>query len=299
MKTVDRHHVADLLPAYLNGTLSEPEGRRVAAHLDACVQCRAELAFWRAVRGAATAAFGPAPAPPEGVLARALAEVGEARSPGSPSARLSLAWQLLAGQAPLVETRIWAASALTMALGCVVALLAASPTAAGATLALFAPAIAAMGVAFVYGPENDPSLEIALSTPTPPRLVLLARLTLVYGYDLALALAATGVLALAKGEVGLLPLVSLWIGPMLFLSALALLGSFFIGPTSATLLAMGLWATKLLAATYPVAPLAFPVAGLIESFWQSEAVLLPLAALLFAGALLYAPRMAPQPGRLA
>jgi hypothetical protein len=301
-----RHHYhddddfADLVPAYVNGTLDAPERRRLYGHLSACPACRAELARWKAVRGATARAFGPLPAPPLGTLEKVMERVGERPGASDPVAwGFSVSWQLLAGQVALVGRGIWAASALTMALGCVVALLAASPNAAGATLALFAPAVAAFGVAFVYGPENDPSLEIALSTPTPPRLVLIARLTLVYGYDLALALVATGVLALAKGGMGLLPLVSLWIGPMLFLSALALVGSFLIGPTNATLLAMGLWATKLLAATYSGTPLAFPGADMIETFWQSEAVLLPLAALLLAGALLFAPRMAPQPERLA
>jgi len=179
-----------------------------------------------------------------------------------------------------------------MALGCVVALLAVSASAAGAALAVFVPVIAAVGVAFVYGPENDPSLEVALSTPTPPRLVLLARLVLVYGYDLALALAATGALALVRADVGLVwPLVSLWIGPMLFLSALALLLSLLFGSAPAILAALGLWATKLFASGYASSTFAPAGLDLIDAFWRTNLVLVPLAALCLAVAILQAPRV--------
>lgn len=289
-------HVDDLLPAYLNGTLDAPERRRVAGHLELCPVCRAELASWEAVRGATASAFGPLPVPPAEALEKVMERAGERRpvAPATPlAAGLSISWQLLLGQAPLVGRRIWAASALTMALGCLVALLTATPTAAGATLAVFAPVVAAVGVAFIYGPENDPSLEISLSTPTPPRLVLLARLTLVYGYDLALALVATGVLAVAKGSLSPWSLISQWIGPLLFLSAFALLLSLLVGPTIASLAAMGLWATKLVASSGYAAGGSLEPAGtgLLEAFWRTNPVLLPLAALLLALAVLYAPRV--------
>jgi hypothetical protein len=286
-------HVTDLLPAYLNGTLGADECRRVGRHLEACAACQEELASWRDVGRAATRTFGPVPAPPEGALAGALAEVrGEGHTRRfAPAGRVSLAWQLLLGQLPLVRREIWTASALTMALGCVVALLAESASAAGAALAVFAPVIAAAGVAFVYGPENDPSLEVALSTPTPPRLVLLARLVLVYGYDLALALAATGVLVVVKDGVGLWSLIWTWIGPMLFLSALALVASLFFGPTPAIVATMGLWTTKIVASAYPEAPLAQPGADLLGAFWHTTPILLTLAAALVAFAVLYAPRV--------
>jgi hypothetical protein len=291
-------HVADLLPAYLNGTLGADDRRRVGRHLESCPACREELASWRAVGVAAARAFGPVPAPPEGALAGALAEARE-EGPSRRSAfagRVSLAWQLLVGQLPLVRREIWAASALTMTLGCVVALLMGGTSAAGATLAVFAPVVAAVGVAFVYGPENDPSLEVALSTPTPPRLVLLARLVLVYGYDLGLALAATVVLAAARMDAGLVwPLVSLWIGPMLFLSALALLVSLLFGSTPAVLVAMGLWATRLFASGY--AGSTFTPAGVdfVNAFWQTDLVLVLLAALCLAVALLHAPGVRQRP----
>ena len=291
MRDDPKAHATDLLPAHANGTLGPREEREVRDHLRGCPSCRAELASWEAVRGAAVARSEALPPPPEGVVARVWERVGEdAAGAGRPGTRvrLSLAWQLLLGQAPLVRREIWASSAFTMALGCAVALLAAGPAHGGTILAVFAPVVAAVGVAFLYGSENDPSLELALSTPTPPRLVLLARLVLVYGYDLALALVATGVLVLAKDGVGAWALISLWIGPMLFLSSLALLLSLLFGANAAILVAMGLWGARLLAESGSGGYRAG--AASLEALWRADALLVSLATLLLAAALLYAPR---------
>jgi hypothetical protein len=288
--------VADLLPDYVNGRLGPTEERRVLEHVDGCAKCQEELASWQELGEAVNLAYRGLPGPPEDAMGRVWAkiEMGGARTSGiSPSApQLMLLWQLLLSQIPLVRGKLWAASAITMGLGCVVSLItSANASVAAASFSLFAPVIAAMGIAFVYGPENDPSLEVALSTPTPSRSVLMARLVLVYGYDLALALGATAVLVLTKGGAGLLPLVSLWISPMLFLSALALLVSLFLGPAVAVLTALALWGAKLASAAQLAAPgFGRPSwAEAIEVVWQADAVLLVLAALLLAAAVSCAP----------
>ena len=290
----DKEHanMVEALPAYTNGTFAPEERRLVSAHLDSCDACRAELASWRMVGTASRAVSSQVPNPPENLMERVWTRIGEEEAPATSSfGRVSLGLQLLVGQLALVRREIWLASAATMALGCLVALLTAGASAGGVVLAVFAPMVAAVGVAFIYGPENDPSLEVALSTPTSPRLVLLARLTLVYGYDLALALVATVVLALANGGVGLWTLISLWVGPMLFLSALALFLSLLFGPTPATLVALTLWGVRLVA--YSSASQGLDLSWgmrLLESFWQSTPLLLPLAALLLLVTVFYAPR---------
>lgn len=48
---VTDNHPDDLLPWYVNGTLSEPERDRVAGHLTACARCREEVAFLESVAG--------------------------------------------------------------------------------------------------------------------------------------------------------------------------------------------------------------------------------------------------------
>ena len=61
-------------------------------------------------------------------------------------------------------------------------------------LALVAPIVAAAGVAGTHRSRRDPAAELVAATPTSGRLLLLVRLTLVFGFDLALALAASAVL---------------------------------------------------------------------------------------------------------
>lgn len=303
-------HVTELLPAYVGRTLDPRGRRRVQGHVRGCAACRAELFSWEAVAKATVASSERMPSAPECVMERVWAQIEgseTAAAPDRPAApeapagnvsttvliRISLAWQLLRGQLPLVRGGIWTVSALTMTLGCLVALLATNTAAAANTvLAVLAPVVAAVGVAFVYGPENDPSLEVALSTQTSPRSVLLARLTLVYGYDLVLALAATMALALAEESLGVWPLVSLWIGPMLFLSALALLLSLLLGATTAMLVALALWASRLaIAGDAGESLLTSRGAELLETFWQANPLLIPVAALLLAVALLSVPRL--------
>ena len=282
-------HVADLLPGHANGTLGAREEKMVREHLRGCPCCRAELASWEAVRGTAVQLSEALPPPPEGVMAGVWDRVEENPvGERGARARLSLAWQILLGQVPLVRREIWTASALTMALGTVVALLAADPARGGTVLALFAPVVAAVGVAFLYGPENDPSLEVALSTPTLPRVVLLARLALVYGYDLALVFAATAVLALMREGSGVWLLVSLWVGPMFFLSSLALFLSLLFNTTTAVIFALGLWTVRLVSMSQ-VEGVAAPMESL-EAMWGANPVLLALAALLLAVTLVYLPR---------
>lgn len=293
MSSLECNHVKELIPAFVNNTLFTEEERRVRQHFAGCAACRTEHASWEAVAGATISASQRVPSPSarawEGVRARI---EPEETAPGSqsPGSLVSLVWQLLRGQAPLVRREIWVASAVTVALGCVVALLAATPSSTGLALSLFVPMIAAIGVAFIYGPDNDPSLELALSTPTSPRLVLLARLTLVYSYDLALAAGASAVLVATKG-VSLWPLISLWLGPMLFLSALALLLSLLLGTTAASLTAMGLWGVRLLAEANALSGLdTWEGMALVETFWRSTPFLLALAALLLAATLICVPR---------
>jgi hypothetical protein len=135
---------------------------------------------------------------------------------------LRFAWLLLQAQLKVVRREIWAASLLVMALGTLIAL---PPVSADSTwpMALFAPIVAATGVAFIYGPLVDPALEIELATPVSPRLVLLARLVLVFGFDLALGLVASVALAMLNADLSFWPLVMSWLAPMAFLSALAFL----------------------------------------------------------------------------
>jgi hypothetical protein len=187
---------------------------------------------------------------------------------------------VLRGQVGIVQTRIWPASALVMALG-VVACLLERGAVTGLVLTLLVPMVAAVGVAFIYGPETDPSLELALATPTSPRTILLARLTLVFGFDLALAaLASAALAALGLAPGGLAPLFGIWLGPMLLLSAASLLASLHLGSTPALMAATAGWTLRSIAEFGgPGEP---ATTQLMTQLWSTGPLGLGMAAGLFA-----------------
>jgi len=177
------------------------------------------------------------------LVARLASEL-PARNPQLPLTNYFSHWSLLLLRAQLrvVRGEIWAASALVMALGLLVTL--ATYSAAEAwLLVLIAPLVAATGVAFIYGPDVDPALEIELATAVPPRLVLSARLALVFGFNLMMGLAVSVILALVSAEVAFWPLVSAWLAPMSFLSMLAfLLTVFTTNSFTSAMVSLLLWA---------------------------------------------------------
>ncbi len=164
---------------------------------------------------------------------------------------------LLRAQARVVRGEIWAATALVMLLGTLVTLTYRIPQPANASptteatpemlFVLVAPLVAAIGMSFLYGSESDPALELEQSTPTTQRQILLARMTLVFGFNLAAGLLGSAVLAVSPAgvEAGLRfwPLVSMWLAPMSFLSMFAfLLTILFHDPMVGALFSLGLWA---------------------------------------------------------
>lgn len=290
----DHEAISELLPLYVSGALDRRQRLAVEAHLAGCEECRADLALWELAAGEIVSAAGAA-APPPGLAGRVLAQARrETARPSGLGAGLARAGLLLRSQMPLVHGEIWAASAGVMALGYILSVIA---DLSGVVYAL-APLVAAACVSFIYGPENDPAFELALASPTSPRQILLARLVLVFGYNLGLVLAAALALlpfGLPAPVVG--PLALDWLAPMTFLSAAALALSLWVGPSNAISVTYVAWLARLIAgplraAQMVDAPLPQP-GGLVsayEAFWQSPALLLALSAALLAAALLMAGR---------
>ncbi|NDJ61440.1 MAG: hypothetical protein GYB67_09960, partial [Chloroflexi bacterium] len=196
------------------------------------------------------------PAPPADPDKKALliqqmrAELGTeapAAQPTAPSGlRHALTWAalILRSQLRIVHSAIWVASALVLALGLIVTLLAYQPDQTWRDLpfVVLAPLVTALGVAFLYGMDADPALELQFATPISPRRVLLARLALLFGFNLVLCLGASVVLALLPGDLSLWPLIMAWLAPMTFLSALAFFMSvLFFDPLQSVLLSLLLW----------------------------------------------------------
>jgi hypothetical protein len=96
-------------------------------------------------------------------------------------------------------------------------------TGAGVTLAtgtpyvaLLAPAVAAAGIAYAYGPGIDPAWELSQSLAVSDRMVLLVRALAVFALNAALGLAASA----ASGAAAALTFG--WLVPMTAVCALAL-----------------------------------------------------------------------------
>ncbi len=175
--------------------------------------------------------------------------------------RLMWAWLILRAQTRLVHPTTWAASGLVIALGALVTLLLYRPAQSGADLPLviIAPLVAACGVAFLYGLDADPALELQLSTPVSPRLILLARLALLFAFNLAITFACSVLLSLAQAQISLMPLTGAWLAPMTFLSALAfLLSVLFFDPLASVLISLLLWVALTIRHFVEVSALALP-----------------------------------------
>ncbi|MCC7358027.1 MAG: hypothetical protein IT317_01020 [Anaerolineales bacterium] len=194
----------------------------------------------------------PAPAVTPAATQQLLASLSAASRPVS-ALPPGHAWRwpllLLRSQAPRVRRELWWASALIYALGVLVTLAPSFNLSRVETLpfVLLAPAAAAVGCAFLFGPDNDPALELVLALPASPRLLLLARLTLLLAFDLALGLIGSAALAALRAEVVLWPLVLAWLAPMAFLATLGFLLSVLLAePLAGILISLGLWAARVL-----------------------------------------------------
>jgi hypothetical protein len=211
-----------------------------------------------------------------------------------PPAIPRLRWGLLVlgAQLRIVHRFTWVASLLVMALGFVVTLMLYRPgTGAELPFVIIAPLVAALGVAFLYGVDVDPALELQLATPVSPRLILLARLTLVFGFNLAVGLACSAALALFPTGLSLWSIVLSWLAPMAFLSALAFLLSVLVfDPLFSALMSLLLWGVlvwrrfsdmgmypfmefvpNLFAPEFRPLLLLASVAGVVLALWLSDA----------------------------
>ncbi len=83
-------------------------------------------------------------------------------------------------------------------------------------VALVAPAVAAAGIAYAYGPGIDPAWELSCSMAVSDRMVLLTRALAVFGLNAALGLAASA----ASGTAASVTFG--WLVPMTAVCALAL-----------------------------------------------------------------------------
>ena len=197
-------------------------------------------------------------------------------------------WLVFKGQSPLLNHSIWLIPLLAMAVACILTFF--LHINAGWSLTVAALSASATGTASLYGSENDTGMELALSTPTSMRSILLSRLIVVLGYNVMLTAFTSIIIVLAYGG-GFWMLVHLWLGPVLFLSSLSLALSLLLGSMFASLIALLLELSQVIQFSLDKPFFLIQTANLNTTLWQLHPVLLAAIALCcIAFAVLYAPR---------
>jgi hypothetical protein len=166
---------------------------------------------------------------------------------------------------------------------------------AAASFFFLAPFFAALGVIFLERQEDDLIDEIVAATPTHPGVLTFARMTLALGVIAGLALLGS-LLISGFGGVPLGWLVAIWLGPMLWLPALATLLALLFNPWTAAGVSISLWggiALLLVTEEYGRALLGFSLAPLLYPSWGSFGGQVVMAAALWLACWLWLSRGAP------
>jgi len=263
--------------------LSEQEEQALsAAEATELAETVARLAAWQA----------PTPTPSD---VRLLLERLEPLLPTAPAqvervatrrAQASWLWLLALRQIRLIPQTLWLGSALGLVCLTLFGLVAPFQSSASALL-LLAPLIAASGAAFLHGREADPALELTLTTPTSARLILLARVALVLGFDVLLMLAGSALVAAAHSQSAA-SLLALWLGPALLLSSATLCLSLLSGPVVAIASAVAIWGAQLIAVSAGFS-LALALSFARSVTWLTPPLALGLTCIFLVIALLCAP----------
>lgn len=240
MSELNSHLDDDLLPFYLNRSQPAEEMTRFEAHLSACPACQAKLSEWQVIAKEVRTDLSELARPPHSLSP--LVSVGcKRRQPliQALSSTASLIW----AQRVFLLHGYFVPSVIVVILLC--ALVATACQRLGgqwAILPLFAvvPILGLLSAAMLYNLDDDPSFEILAAMPTSVGTLIYARLSFALG---CLSLfASLGSLPLAwLGQASLLEIISTWLGPLLWLSALTTLLSLYLPARLAAGTALVAW----------------------------------------------------------
>lgn len=272
----DRTEFEELLPFYAAGGCTPQQKHEMDAHLILCAECQSELAMWKAVSSEIETANQMITAPAE-IPARALKRI---HAPNPLTSALRQSWQLIRAQFYIVQSELWSVSAIVMLIGVLVAVVAKKDM----VIYLLSPMMAASTLAMLYGPDHDPANELARSTATSPWRILLARMSIMSCYNLLLGLVASLGLLLFVAPEMLGTIILGWVGPLAFLSSLALLLSVWWGTGIAIALTYGLWLAQYVSfktiSIWMPSPIWSSFLSAYKSFWHEPLLLVGLSVLI-------------------
>ncbi|MGI5157882.1 anti-sigma factor family protein [Microbispora sp. CA-102843] len=295
-------HPTHQLPAYAAGHLTGDDAAAVTAHLATCPACATQARAWHrtatAVQDDTARVTPPTPDLFAAIRRRLTINPNPSGTRPVPAYRgdigtrpLHRALGILTRQRTLIRWPVWTLAAALIAGGAILAALA--PTGhAAQVLAMTVPLAAALAVAGACGSDNDPPAELAAALPTPPRVVLLARLTLVLTATVTAGLLATLTLSALTPGGGAAGLVTAWFGPLVPLSATSFALSVLYRPSAGVATALALWLARALSTGQTTATGLSPaVLRLVDPLWTPGPAVLTAAAALVAATLLLSPRL--------
>jgi hypothetical protein len=285
-------HVTDLLSAYVRNRLAGDADAQIQQHLAICSVCRDDYALATAVTEAAQRRLQAVPAPSLALLDQVWREI-DTSAPYVVMARSAkrkarLLWHVTRAQLPLIPKGIWIASAAVL----FIAVLLASVWRDGAfppsLLGLLLAPMAAAGVAVLCDQDADAGLEIALATPTSPRVTLFCRFLLVYGYNTALALGGVLFLTLAH-HADFALLTSFWLGPMLLLASSGLVLTVRFGAFVGAIVVGALWCLRALGLVWTSLHATVEINATLPILWRTTPALIALSLALLVIAVMSLP----------
>ncbi|MBN2048066.1 MAG: zf-HC2 domain-containing protein [Anaerolineaceae bacterium] len=282
------------LPDYLSGNLSHGEEIALRAHIATCADCRADLALWQSSANAVREANRPV-MPPAHLAVSAFQTIHAHEARHWTIADL---WQLVLAQIPLIRKEIWSASLLVILIGLIISLI----FERNAFLYFLAPLIAASGLSVLFTPQDDPALELVASTPSSRARILLARVSLVFGYNLLLAVLSMVALSFYTRETLTSQMILEWLAPVALLASLALFLSLLTSSHNAVFIAYSLWLLRFfvenresLQGFGEPSPLFHSLASWSRAFWANPLIPILIAGVVFSAALLFADQRALRP----
>ncbi|GAP06350.1 hypothetical protein ATHL_01204 [Anaerolinea thermolimosa] len=212
------------------------------------------------------------------------------RSVDLPKRNWSWWYRLMQSQWSMFETSFWVAGLFVLLLGLLMTLLEGNEL-LPLLLLVLSPLMAVGSVVYLFRPETRTLHELELLTATHPVELLIARLTMVLGWNMLIAFILMLIIHLESTQIVLWRLALAWLGPLLTLSGLALYITLRWGVLPGTILPLSLWGGMVILGWREI--LLRSTEGILNPSWltwlitSSKVVLVGSGVLILLGLLLF------------